>query len=98
MTASTATISVRSDGTTGVDASLRLTGRSYILCCTYADRSPILSVSDAQVSVSVSAPDAETVTPEDLATARRLADAVTRYITELEHRAGRVPVDQASAA
>jgi hypothetical protein len=98
MTASTATLSVRSDGTAEVDANLRLSGRSYILCCTYADRPPILSVRDARVDVSITVPDAETVTPEDLAAARRLADAVTRYVTELEHRATAVPVDRASAA
>jgi hypothetical protein len=38
------------------------------------------------VSVSVSVPDRRKVTPCDLDTARRLADAVAAYIAELETR------------
>ena len=47
---------------------------------------PILSVTDRHVSVSVTVPDPDKVTPEDLDTARRLADAVAAYIAELETR------------
>jgi hypothetical protein len=98
MTASTATLSIRSDGTTEVDASLRLTGSTYILCCTYDNRPPILSVRDAPVDVTITVPDADAVTADDLAAARRLADAMTRYVTELESHAARHAVDRASAA
>ena len=98
MTQSTGSIAFRPDGTGEVDASLRLTGSSYILCCTYDDRPPILAVRDARVSVSVSVPDADAVTPDDLATARRLADAVTRYVAELERHVPAVPAEQDAAA
>ena len=36
--------------------------------------------------MSVTVPDSGQVTSEDLDTARRLADAVARYITDLEQR------------
>jgi hypothetical protein len=98
MTQSTGSVSFRADGTGQVDACLRLTGNSYVLCCTYDDRPPILSVSDARVSVTVSVPDADTVTPDDLATARRLADAVTRYVTELERHVPALPAEHDAAA
>jgi hypothetical protein len=98
MIPSTGTVKLWPDGRANVDASLRLTGDSHIQCCTYEDRPPILSITDAHVSVTISMPDPEAVTSGDLAAARRLADAVTRYITELEHRAAAMAVVRASAA
>jgi hypothetical protein len=87
MIPSSAYVRFSSDGPAEVDASLRLTGNSFIHCCTYPDEPPILSVKDRHVSVTVSVPDRHNkVTPEDLDTARRLADAVAAYITELETR------------
>jgi hypothetical protein len=74
------------DGPAGVDASLRISGGSYIYCHTYPDDPPILSVRDAHVSVTVTVPDRHKITPGDLGTARRLADAVAAYIAELESR------------
>jgi hypothetical protein len=74
------------DGPAGVDASLHLSGSSFIYCHTYPDCPPILSVRDRHVSVRVTVPDSARVTPEDLDIARRLADAVTAYIAELETR------------
>ena len=70
-----------------MDVSLRLTGSSFIRCHTYDGEPPILAIQDRHVSVSVTVPDRhDKVTPEDLDTARRLADAVEAYIAELEHR------------
>jgi hypothetical protein len=86
MLASDACIRFRSDGSAGVDASLRISGGSYICCHTYPDDAPILSVQDRHVLVSVSVPDRHKITPGDLDTARRLADAVAAYIAELETR------------
>jgi hypothetical protein len=74
------------DGPAEVDASLHLSGSSFICCHTYPADPPILSVKDAHVSVSVTVPDRHTVTSGDLDTARRLADAVAAYIAELEMR------------
>jgi hypothetical protein len=83
---SDAYIRFSSDGPAGVDASLRISGGSYIYCHTYPDDPPILSVHDRHVSVSVTVPDRHKITPEDLDTARKLADAVAAYIAELETR------------
>jgi hypothetical protein len=74
------------DGPAGVDAGLHLSGGSFICCHTYPDNPPILSVRDRHVSVRVTVPDSGQVTPQDLDTARRLADAVAAYIAELETR------------
>jgi hypothetical protein len=74
------------DGPAGVDASLRVSDSTFIHCCTYPADAPILSVQDRHVSVSVSVPDRHKVTPADLDTARRLADAVAAYIAELGAR------------
>jgi hypothetical protein len=83
---SDAYIRFSSDGPAVVDASLRISGGSYIYCHTYPDDPPILSVHDHHVSVSVTVPDRHKITPEDLDTARRLAAAVAAYIAELETR------------
>jgi hypothetical protein len=74
------------DGPAEVDASLRISGGSFIYCHTYSADPPILSVRDRHVSVTVTVPDSGRVTSEDLDTARRLADAVAAYIAELETR------------
>jgi len=87
------------DGPAGVDASLRISGGSFIYCHTYPDNPPILSVRDRHVSVRVTVPDSARVRSEDLDTARRLADAVATYIAELEHRmAAQDPAAEGEAA
>jgi hypothetical protein len=88
------------DGSAGVDASLRISGGSFIYCHTYPDNPPILSVKDRHVSVTVTVPDSSRVTSEDLGSARRLADAVAAYIAELETRmaAQGLAVDEGEAA
>jgi hypothetical protein len=67
-----------------IDAALRLSGDSFITCCIYTDAPPILHFEDAHVSVSVSPPDPQHVTAEDVAQAHRLADALATYIAELD--------------
>ena len=86
MITSDAYIRFSPDGPAGVDASLRISGGSYIYCHTYPDDPPILSVHDRHVSVSVTVPDQHKITPEDLDTARKLGAAVAAYIAELETR------------
>jgi len=82
-----------------VDASLRISGGSFIYCHTYLDDPPILSVKDRHVSVTVTVPDSSRVTPQDLDAARRLADAVAAYIAELETRmAAQGPAAEGEAA
>ncbi len=98
MSDSTAYVNFRSGGVASVDASLRLTGRSHIQCCTYPDRPAILSVDDGHVTVSVTVPDCGQVTAGDLATARRLAVAVTQYVTDLEQRCATDGTAESTAA
>ena len=86
MTTSDAYVRFSPDGPAEVDASLRVSDRTYIYCHTYPDDPPILSVRDRHVSVSMTVPDRDKVTPGDLDTARRLADAVAAYIAELGAR------------
>ncbi len=78
------TIRLSPKGVAQVNASLRLSGDSFIVCHTYTDHPPILHVEDEHVSVSVSVPDPNAVTADDLAQAHRLADALAAYIAELE--------------
>ena len=84
MTGTAATLTIRADGLAGVDATVRLTPGSFIRCCSYP---PILAVADGPVHLAVTVPDPEHVTADDLAAARDLAEAVARYMTELEHHA-----------
>ena len=77
-------IRVYPKGSIRVDAALRLTGDSWIGCHIYTDNPPILSFEDEHVSVTVSARDPKHNTPDDVAQAHRLADALAAYIAELE--------------
>jgi hypothetical protein len=83
---SLAYLKVGPDGLAGVNASLYLTGRSRIQCCTYADQAPILALDDQCVSVAITAPSRDRVTAGDLDIARRLAKAVETYVSDLERR------------
>ena len=87
MTATSASVSYTTGGVAEVQSSLRLTGNSYINCYTYGDHAPILGIDDAHVKVSLTVPDTSQVTGQDVAVARHLADAVARYVAELEQLA-----------
>jgi hypothetical protein len=76
----------RPDGVAAVDAALRLSARSYLYCHAYEDSAPIVSVTDAHVSVTLTVPDPDQVTPDDVEVARSLAAVAARYITELENK------------
>jgi hypothetical protein len=69
-----------------VDAALRLSGDSWITCHIYTDQPPILSFEGEHVSVTVSPRDPGHVTADDVAQAHRLADALGRYIADLDKR------------
>jgi hypothetical protein len=93
---SSASVRFGSGQVMAVDSSLHLTGNTSIYCHTYDDHPPILSVTDAHVDVSVTVPDPARVTGQDLACARRLAEAVGRYVSELEKCAATDGEDAAS--
>jgi len=84
MTATSATVRFGAKGATEVDSSIRLSGSTYIRCCTYEDAPPILVIEDAPADVSITTPDRKQVTEEDIKLGRRLAEAVALYVAELE--------------
>ncbi len=84
MIATSASVRFSASGVTGVDAFVRLTGRSFIQCCVYDDIAPILAVKDAHVDISITVPGRDQVTEGDLAMARLLAQAAGEYLAELE--------------
>ncbi len=99
MTPTSAHIQFGSDGVTDLDTSLRLSGATHIQCYIYDNRPPILVVNDHHIRVSVSVPDSDQVTDEDLKIAQRLADAAARYLTDLERRvAAQGPAAEGTAA
>ena len=89
MTALSSDVYVRfgAEGVAEVTASVRLTSLSRIYCHLYGDAAPVLQVTDAHVRLSVSVPDPARVTAQDVALARELAEAVARYVAELERLA-----------
>jgi hypothetical protein len=70
-----------------VSTSVRLTALSRMYCHTYPDSAPVVSITDAHVKVSISVPDPDQVTGQDVDRARQLAALAGRYVTELEHLA-----------
>ena len=89
--ASSAYVRFGADSAPGVEAMVHLTEHSYVRCHIYPGHAPILSLTDRHVHVSVTVPDADAVTGQDLATARRLAEAVVEYAAELERIVAAAP-------
>jgi hypothetical protein len=84
MTATTASIRFGADGTAKVQSYVRLTGSTYVHCCTYADAAPILTIQDGAADITITNPGRGEVTEEDVTWGRLLAEAVSRYAAELE--------------
>ena len=97
MTATSATVRFGTEGVAEVDSSIRLSGSTYIRCCTYDDAPPILVIEDAPADVSITTPDRKQVTEEDVKLGHRLAEAVALYVAELERCAAGTGADVASA-
>ena len=93
----TATSEVRfgADGTAKVQSYIRLTGTTWIHCCTYEDAAPILTIQDGAADITITNPGRGEVTEDDVRFGRMLAEAVTRYAAELERLAA---TDPATAA
>ncbi len=90
MTETSAQVRFGASGVTGVEAFVRLTGRSFIHCCTYDDIAPILTVKDAHVDISITVPGRDQVTEDDITFGRLLAGAAAQYVAELEKFAATV--------
>ena len=95
MTATTASIRFDADGAAKVQSYVRLTGSTYVHCCTYADASPILTIQDGPADITITNPGRGEVTEDDVRFGRLLAEAVTRYAAELDRLAA---TDPATAA
>jgi hypothetical protein len=95
----TATSEVRfgPDGAAKVQSYVRLTGSTYIRCCTYADTAPILTIQDGPAEITITNPGRGEVTEEDVRFGRELAEAVNRYAAELEKHAATNPATAAGA-
>ena len=85
----TATSEVRfgADGTAKVQSYIRLTGSTWIRCCTYDDAAPILTINDGPAEITITNPGRGEVTEEDVRLGRELAEAATLYAAELEKHA-----------
>jgi hypothetical protein len=94
----TATAEVRfgPDGQATVQSYLRLTASTYVRCCTYDDAAPILTIHDGPADITITNPARGEVTADDVAFARQLAEAATRYAAELENKLA--ATERASAA
>ena len=85
----TATSEVRfcADGAVKVQSYVRLTDSTYIHCSTYEDAAPILTIQDGAADITITNPGRGEVTEEDVRFGRLLAEAVNRYVAELERLA-----------
>ena len=82
----TASVSVRfdGDGAAKVQSYVRLTDSTYIHCCAYQDAAPILTIQDGAADITITNPGRGEVTEDDVAFGRLLAEAVARYVAELD--------------
>jgi hypothetical protein len=71
------------DGRSRVEALLRPPPGSHVAFYPYDDEPPIVSLSDGTVSVTITVPDRQHITQDDVSTARRLAMSFSNYATEL---------------
>jgi hypothetical protein len=100
----TATSEIRfsADGAAKVQSYVRLTGSTWIRCCTYDDHAPILTIQDGPAEITITNPGKGEVTEEDVRLGHMLAEAVARYAAELERlaastgEAGHEPSGQAA--
>ena len=89
MTATSASVRFSADGAATVQSYVRLTGSTYVRCCTYEDAAPILVIQDGAADITITNPGKGDVTEEDVRFGRLLAEAVNRYAAELEKLAAK---------
>jgi hypothetical protein len=94
MTQTSASIRFSADGAAKVQSYVRLTASTYIHCCTYPDAAPILTIQDGAADITITNPGRGEVTEDDVRFGRLLAEAVNRYVAELDKLAVK---DQAEA-
>jgi hypothetical protein len=89
MTQTSASVRFDADGAAKVQSYVRLTGSTYVHCCTYDDAAPILTIQDGPADITITNPGRGEVTEDDVTWGRLLAEAVARYAAELEKLAAR---------
>ena len=89
MTETSASVRFGADGTATVQSYVRLTGSTFIRCCTYQDAAPILTIQDGPADITITNPGQGEVTEDDVTFGRALAEAVNRYAAELEKLAAK---------
>ena len=82
------------DGGFKVQSYVRLTGSTFIRCCTYPDEAPILAIQDGPADITITSPGQGEVTADDVRFGCLPAEAVARYAAELERLA---PTDHPAA-
>ena len=80
----TAEVRIGTDGKVKVQSYVRLTASTWIRCCTYPEAAPILTIEDGPADITITNPGQGGVTEDDVRFGRLLAEAVTRYVAELE--------------
>ena len=75
MTDTAASVRFGANGAAVMDASVRLSGSTYVRCCTYDDAPPILVIEEPPVDISITTPDRKQVTEEDI----KLAQAIRLF-------------------
>jgi hypothetical protein len=86
-TATSASIRFGEGGTAQVQCYVRLTASTNIRCCTYDDAAPILTLQDGPADITITNPGRGEVSADDVIFGRLLAEAVNRYVAELERLA-----------
>jgi hypothetical protein len=81
--ASNVLVRFSADGRSRVDASLRPPPGSHIAFYPYGDEPPIVLISDDHLSVTITVPDRQHITQDDVHTARVLAMSFSNYAKEL---------------
>jgi hypothetical protein len=85
------------DGTARVQSYVRLTGSTYIRCCTYDDHPPILTIQDGPAEITITSTGQDEATEDDVRFGRLLAEAVNLYAAELDKHAAKAPAAAAGA-
>jgi len=83
----TAEVRFGEHGEAKVQSYVRLTASTYIHCCTYDGAAPILAIQDGPADITITNPGQGEVTEDDVAFGRALAEAVARYVAELDRLA-----------
>ena len=66
MTATSASVRFSADGAATVQSYVRLTGSTFIRCCTYDDAAPILTIQDGPADITITNPGRGEVTEDDV--------------------------------